>query len=130
MAKGEVTMTLEKQFTLEAAEKPKATNPVHQRRAKFLTAIDKQVAKLDAGTPGTKQGRAGWVWQSEKGEWFVSPRYGRTPIKLAPGMNAIKCSGPEDALKSLEKLKTLTSEGKLDAVLDAAASEIRSRFGK
>lgn len=120
-------MTLEKQFTLEAAEKPKTTNPVHQRRLKFTTTIDKQVANLQAGSTG---GRGGWVWQSEKGEWFVSPKYGRTSIELAPGLNSIKCSGSDDAIKNLAKLKTMTSEGKLDRVLEAAAAEIRSRFGK
>lgn len=123
-------MSLEKQFTLEAAEKPKVTSPVHQRRMKFVAAIDKQTAKLEDGTAGKLQSRAGWVWQSESGDWFVSPRYGRTPIELAPGMTAIKCSSEQEALKNLTKLKTLTSEGKLDAVLDVAASEIRSRFGK
>ncbi len=81
-------MTLEKQFTLEAVEKPKATNPVHQRRAKFLTAIDKQVAKLEAGTPGTTQGRAGWVWQSEKGEWFVSTPPNRRRSSSIHGSNS------------------------------------------
>ena len=123
-------MTLEKQFTLEAAEKPKVTSPVHQRRQKFITAIGKQVAKQGDGSNGRVLGKAGWVWQSDDGTWFVSPRYGRTPIELAPGMNAIKCASQQDAAKNLAKLKTLTSEGKLDDVLEVAASEIRSRFGK
>ena len=34
-------MALEKQFNLVAAEKPKATQPSHQRRQKFIAAIDK-----------------------------------------------------------------------------------------
>ena len=123
-------MTLEKQFTLDAAEKPKLTSPVQQRRMKFTSAIDKQLAKLEGRSTSTLTSKAGWVWQSESGEWFVSPRYGRTPIELAPGLNSIKCSSEGDVLKNLAKLKTLTSEGKLDAVLDAAAAEIRSRFGK
>ena len=118
-------MTLAKQFTLDAAEKPKTSNPIHQRRLKFVAAIDKQVSNIADGSVGK-----GWVWQSDVGEWFVSPRYGRTPIELAPGLNSIKCTSSDDALKSLEKLKTLASEGKLDAVLEAAAAEIRSRFGK
>ena len=59
-------MTLEKQFTLEAADKPKTTNPIHQRRLKFVTALDKQVATLQAGSTG---GRGGWVWQNDSGEW-------------------------------------------------------------
>ena len=123
-------MSLEKQFTLEAAEKPKSTSPLHQRRLKFITAIDKQITKFEENASGTALGKAGWLWQSEDGEWFVSPRYGRTPIELAPGMNAIKCSSQQDAVKDLTKLKKLTSEGKLDAVLEATASEIRSKFGK
>ena len=53
----------------------------------------------------------------------VSPKYGRTPIELAPGLNSIKCSGSDDAIKNLEKLKTLTGEGKLDKMLEAAAAE-------
>jgi hypothetical protein len=122
-------MTLAKQFTLEAAEKPKVTSPVHQRRQKFLTAIGKQLSKLEEGAE-TPPNKTGWVWQSESGDWFVSPRYGRTPIELAPGMNSIKCTSYDDVMENLAKLKALTSEGKLDAVLEAAASEIRSRFGK
>jgi len=118
-------MTLEKQFTLDAAEKPKTSNPIHQRRLKFVSAIDKQVGNVADGNVGT-----GWVWQTNSGDWFVSPRYGRTPIELAPGLNSIKCSSSDDALKNLNKLKALTSEGKLDDVLEAAAAEIRSRFGK
>ena len=33
-------MTLAKQFTLEAVEKPKVTSPIHQRRLRFVAAID------------------------------------------------------------------------------------------
>ena len=114
---------------VEAAEKPKVTSPIHQRRLRFVAAIEKQIARLD-GTSSKTPGNAGWVWQSEDGNWFVSPRYGRTPIELAPGLNSIKCSSEEDVVANLGKLKSLTSEGKLDELLEAAASEIRSRFGK
>ncbi len=123
-------MTLEKQFTLEAAEKPKASNPTHQRRQKFASAVDKQLVGMSGDQSVVPSKRSSWVWQSEKGDWFVSPRYGKAPLELAPGLNAIKCSGSDDAVKNLQKLKTLAGEGKLDAVLEAAASEIRSRFGK
>jgi soluble cytochrome b562 len=33
-------------------------------------------------------------------------------------------------VKNLQKIKKLASEGKMDAALEAAAAEIRSRFGK
>jgi hypothetical protein len=39
-------MTLAKQFALAVAEKPKASNPVHQRRHKFIAAVDKQLTAL------------------------------------------------------------------------------------
>ncbi|OUS38647.1 hypothetical protein A9Q94_02015 [Rhodobacterales bacterium 56_14_T64] len=43
-------MSLVKQFNLEAAEKPKAIQSFAQRRQKFITAVDKQLAGvLDAG---------------------------------------------------------------------------------
>jgi hypothetical protein len=35
-------MSLDKQFKLDAAEKPKASLPSHQRRQKFIAGIDKQ----------------------------------------------------------------------------------------
>jgi hypothetical protein len=123
-------MSLAKQFNLEAAEKPKVTSPVHQRRIKFVASIDKQIAKLEQDAGGINASRAGWVWQSDDGKWFVSPRYGRTPIELAPGLNSIKCTDESDVVKNLAKLKALTTEGKLDGILEAAATEIRSRFGK
>ncbi|KUJ76289.1 hypothetical protein AVO45_13365 [Ruegeria marisrubri] len=122
-------MTLEKQFNLDAAEKPKTTQPSQQRRQKFIAAIDKQLAGMQAGN-ASKTWKSTWVWQTSKGDWFISPRYGRTPLELAPGLTAIKCSDAEDVVQNLEKLKNLTSDGKLDAVLETAASEIRSRFGK
>jgi len=123
-------MTLEKQFTLAAAEKPKSTNPTHQRRQKFIAAIDKQFAALPGGNSTVLSRSSNWVRQSDKGEWFISPRYGKAPLELAAGLHAIKCSGADDAVKNLQKLKALAAEGKLDAVLGAAASEIRSRFGR
>lgn len=125
----EYAMTLEKQFKLEAVQRPKSTSPVHQRRAKFIAAVDKQLSSLADDSSKGSQGR-GWVWQSEAGEWFVSPRYGRSPIELAAGKQAIKCADEKDAIDNLGKLKGLASEGKLDDVLEAAAADIRSRFGK
>jgi len=123
-------MTLDKQFKLEAAEKPKTTNPVHRRRQKFISAIDKQFVQMPDGSSAIVSKNSNWVWQSDKGAWFISPRYGKAPLELAPGLNSIKCSGAEDAVENLNKLKALTSEGKLDDVLEAAAADIRSRFGK
>jgi hypothetical protein len=129
-AQQEITMTLEKQFTLEAVEKPKTNNPTYLRRQKFIVAVDKQLAAQPAGTSAVLSGTSNWVWQSDKGDWFISPRYGKAPLELAPGLNSIKCSGSDDVVKNLQKLKTLASEGKMDAALEAAAAEIRSRFGK
>ncbi|WJY20426.1 hypothetical protein QTA57_11205 [Fontisubflavum oceani] len=123
-------MTLEKQFKLEAVERPKTTSPVHQRRMKFISAIDKQLTSLTEDGSGKGARGRGWVWQSEAGEWFVSPRYGRSAIKLAPGMKAIKCADEKDVIDNLAKLKALASDGKLDKVLEAAAADIRSRFAK
>ena len=123
-------MTLEKQFTLEAAEKPKTSNPVHQRRHKLICAIDKQFVRMPDGTSTIVSKTSGWVWQTDKGDWFISLRYGKAPLELAPGLNSIKCSDAEDVVENLTKLKKLTSAGKLDKVLEAAAASIRSRFQK
>lgn len=122
-------MALEKQFNLEAAEKPKTTQPSHQRRQKFIAAIDKQLAGMATGEISNPT-KSTWVWQSSKGEWFISPRYGKASLELAPRLSAIKCTDAEDVVQNLEKLKSLTSDGKLDAVLETAATAIRSRFGK
>jgi hypothetical protein len=121
-------MALEKQFKLEAAEKPKASQPLSQRRQKFITAIDKQLAGMPDGDVSTI--KSTWVWNSDQGDWFISPRYGMAPLELASGLNAIKCTDAKDVAENLQKLKTLASEGKLDDVLEGAASAIRSRFGK
>jgi hypothetical protein len=121
-------MSLEKQFKLEAAVKPKAIQPFAQRRQKFIAAVDKQLA----GVPedGTSTITSTWVWKSNEGGWFMSPCYGRTPLELSPGLNSIKCVDVPDVAKNLQKLKVLADEGKLDDVLTAAATTIRSRFGK
>jgi hypothetical protein len=121
-------MSLDKQFKLHAAEKPKAIQPFAQRRQKFIAAVDKQLARAPDDDAGTITST--WVWKSDAGELFISPCYGRTPIELSPGLNAIKCTGVQDVVKNLQKLKNLTDEGKLDDVLMAAATTIRSRFGK
>ncbi len=121
-------MSLVKQFKLEAVEKPKAIQPFAQRRQKFIAAVDKQLA----GVPddGTCTITSTWVWKSDEGDWFISPCYGRTPLELAPGLNAIKCVDVADVAKNFQKLKGLADEGKMDDVLMEAATTIRSRFGK
>lgn len=121
-------MALEKQFTLEAVEKPKNNQPTSQRRQKFIAAVEKQLAGM-AGASGGAVGSS-WIWKSDKGEWFISPRYGKGALELAPGMASIKCTDAKDVIENLNKLKALTAEGKLDDALEAAASAIRSRFGK
>lgn len=106
----------------------KAIQPFAQRRLKFIAALDKQLA----GVPddGTSTITSTWVWKSDEGDWFISPCYGRTPLELAPGLNAIKCADVADVAMNLQKLKALADEGKLDDVLMEAATTIRSRFGK
>lgn len=84
-------MTLDKQFKLTADEKPKASLPSHQRRQKFIAAIDKHLAGLPDDGAGSPSLKSSWVWQSDKGDWFISPRYGKAALALAPGMTAIKC---------------------------------------
>ncbi len=121
-------MSLVKQFKLEAADKPKAIQPFAQRRQKFIAAVDKQLTGVPDDDASTITST--WVWKSDEGDWFISPCYGRTPLELSPGLNAIKCVDVQDASKNLQKLKTLADEGKLDDVLMAAATTIRSRFGK
>lgn len=123
-------MPLEKQFKLAAAEKPKAILPSHQRRQKFIAAINKQLAGLSNDGTASPLVKSNWVWTSDEGDWFISPRYGKALVKLAPNMNSIKCSDEKDVIQNLQKLKALTVEGKLDSALETAASEIRSRFGK
>ena len=123
-------MTLEKQFNLEAAEKPKTSNPIHQRRHKFISAIDKQIDRSADGSTTLITVRSSWVWQTDNGEWLISPRYGKAPLELAPVLNSIKCTDVDDVVDNLVKLKMMASEGKLDKILEAAAASIRSRFQK
>ncbi|SLN48905.1 hypothetical protein ROA7450_02402 [Roseovarius albus] len=58
-------MSLEKQFKLEAVEKPKVSNPIHQRRQKFIAAIDKQFANIPGGNSSMLSRSSNWVWQSD-----------------------------------------------------------------
>tara|TARA_R110002049_G_scaffold265086_1_gene441204 strand:+ start:1439 stop:1780 length:342 start_codon:yes stop_codon:yes gene_type:complete len=113
---------------LKPLRSQKAIQPFAQRRLKFIAALDKQLA----GVPddGTSTITSTWVWKSDEGDWFISPCYGRTPLELAPGLNAIKCADVADVAMNLQKLKALADEGKLDDVLMEAATTIRSRFGK
>ena len=126
----ESQMSLEKAFDLQKAEKPKTANPMHQRRQKFASAIKKQLDRLKIAPTGYLAKGRSWVWQSDAGEWFVSPRYGRRPLELAPGKHSIKVESLDAVIEALGKLKELTVDGVLDPTLEAAASEIRSSFGK
>ncbi|MFC4214832.1 hypothetical protein [Pseudophaeobacter arcticus] len=66
-------MALEKQFKLEAAEKPKAIQPFAQRRQKFIAAVDKQLA----GVPddGTSTITSTWAWKSDDGDFIFPPAF-------------------------------------------------------
>ncbi len=123
-------MSLSKHFELSAIEKPKAAVPTHLRRQKFLAAVEKQLVGLNPSSGDLPLSTNSWAWQSETGEWFVSPRYGRAMLELANGRSTIKCGDATGVVQTLLKLKTLAQEGKLDDVLEAAASAIRSRFAK
>jgi hypothetical protein len=123
-------MTLKKDFTLEAAEKPKANNVIYIRRRKFIAGVARQFMTVPGGNTTVLSRTSTWVWQSDDGVWFITPRYGRATLELAPGLNSIKCSGSGDVVNNLEKLKTLTVEGKMDPVLTAAAAKNDIRIGK
>jgi hypothetical protein len=117
-------MPLEKQFKLDVAVKPKASQPFIQRRQKFIAAVEKQLVSIVDSDTST------WAWKSDEDHWFISPLYGRTPLELSPGLNAIKCVDAADVVKNLQKLKILADEGKLDDVLAKAVTTIRRRFSK
>ncbi|MQQ10265.1 hypothetical protein GFB49_17495 [Epibacterium sp. SM1979] len=121
-------MSLSKEFDLSAIAKPKSLSASHLRRQKFIAAIEKQLAAARVGDALPKA--SSWAWQSEAGEWFLSPRYGRAALELADGMATIKCGDAKGVVQSLQKLKSLAQDGQLDEVLEAAALAIRSRFAK
>lgn len=122
-------MSLSKHFKLGAAVKPKTNHPILLRRQKFIAATEKQLAALYDDVSVQKP-KSNWIWQSEEGDWFISPRYGKAVLELSEGMTSIKCSDEQDVIKNLEKLKAFAADGKLDDVLNKVASAIRTRFGR
>jgi hypothetical protein len=100
---------IDQALTLVPVIKPKAVNPVTQRRNRLLKAIRKQQAALEQFKLGEKTDRV-WFWSNEDG--------------------TIQCNTLDDVAKNLGLVESLIHKGELDHVLTLVSRDIRARFGK
>ncbi len=120
---------IDQALTLVPVIKPKAVNPVTQRRNRLLKAIRKQQAVLEQFKLGEKTDRV-WFWSNEDGKIYLHIKYGKVILELAKGKYAIQCNTLDDVAKNLGLVESLIHKGELDHVLTLVSRDIRARFGK
>jgi hypothetical protein len=120
---------IDQALTLVPVIKPKAINPVTQRRNRLLKAIRKQQAALEQYKLGEKTDRV-WFWSSEEGKLYLHIKYGKVVLELAKGKFAIQCNTLDDVARNLGLVENLINKGEFDQVLTQVSRDIRARFGK
>jgi hypothetical protein len=109
-------------------------DPVQERRAKFVGAIEEQrlvIAALFRGETHTKAGKAKgdkpvqaktvrpWFFQKDGG-WYLQARYGARVLLIDGKSNAIFAAKMADVDAALITLIEATKSGELDPVLELA----------
>lgn len=107
--------------------KHKASVP-EQRRDKFLKGLRHQLLVLEKFDPNQTV-KGSWIWMDD-GKYIISPVYGRKPLNLSKGKNAIQCTDPDECKSTIEQLIEMTLKGEIDQCLNEAASSIRNSFRK
>jgi hypothetical protein len=136
------------QLKFVTAAKPVATSttsPAERRRESLIARIDEQIALATAQLNNTKfeptrqktvvnkeTGEKSkttavktvrpWFWQVNK-SFFVSIRYGVTPLTFAKGANAVEAPSLKGVVTVLSTIKTAVQNGELDAAIEAASSK-------
>jgi hypothetical protein len=138
--------------TLKLVSATRATHisPVMQRRQKLIAKIDEQIEMAQAAANGTefkptkfknivnaegvteykqvaKKVRA-WYWKNDAGKWNLVVRYGARIIELSKGKNSIELLSEADVIPTLELLKTIISNGELDAAITAVSKAVELKL--
>ena len=124
-----MTRAIEQALSIVPVTKPKAMNPVIQRRHRLLKSIRRQQALVEAYKAGDKTYRT-WFWMSEDGKVYLQIKYGKLALELGKGKFAIQCKSLDDVLSNLTIVETLVNKGEFDPMLTVISKEIRSKFGK
>jgi hypothetical protein len=111
---------------VSSVQKPTAKTPVLQRRSKFASSLDQQIAKISLFRDGRRVSREQF-W-TDSGSIFFQLRYGKQPLELEKGKSVLKAATFDDLVAQLDELKTITVAGGLDEVLAAAANATRQNF--
>jgi hypothetical protein len=111
---------------VSSVQKPTAKTPVLQRRSKFASSIDQQIAKISLFRDGRRVSREQF-W-TDSGSIFFQLRYGKQPLELEKGKSVLKAATFDDLVAQLDEIKTITVAGGLDSALEACASAVRSNF--
>jgi hypothetical protein len=99
------------------------------RRKRLVKQIDKQITFVEQTAQG-RNPRGRWWWVDEEGKLVLSIKYGRTPLELAKGKQAIICETLADTVVALEKARAVAVGGTFDPQLSVISEQIRARFRK
>lgn len=136
------------QLRFVTAAKPVTTstlNPAERRRAALCARLDEQIALATAQIEGKKfeptrtktvvnketnektkttavKTVRPWFWQINK-SFFVSVRYGASPLQFAKGANAVETSSLKGVVTVLTTIKAAVHAGELDAAIEAVAAK-------
>jgi hypothetical protein len=114
---------------LVAARQKPLLDSEAQRRKRLVSQIEKQITFVDQTAQG-KNPRGRWWWADEDGKLVLSIKYGRTPLELAKGKQAIICETLADIVIALEKARAVALGGTFDPQLKVISDQIKKRFRK
>lgn len=123
---------------LQSIQRSAERDPVAERRAKFIDAVQEQRGYLTQALKGEKLirtierksedgsvikvERPLRVWFFQQGsDWYLQPRYGARVLLLDGKSNAIQAANATDLDPILEALGKAAEAGELDKVLEAAS---------
>lgn len=123
---------------LQSIQRSAERDPITERRAKFVDAVQEQRGYLAKALNGekltriverkaedgtaTKVERPVRVWFFQQGnDWYLQPRYGARVLLLDGKSNAIQAAKASDLDPILEALGQAAEAGELDRVLEAAS---------
>lgn len=120
-------------FTLTVFDKPAPGNPVEDRRAKLIAAVEMQKLVLAAAIKGeshmqtTKKGERAmrpWFAAADSG-FYVQCRYGARPLLLDGKNNAVFVAKLDEVGTVLAAFIAAAESGELDAAIAAVSNRKR-----
>ena len=135
---------------LVTASRENKVSPVLQRRQKLIKKLDEQILLAHAAVNGEtysptkfknvvnaegvteykqvpKRVRA-WWWKNDTGKYNLVVRYGARIVELSKGKNSIELENEAAILPTLELLKTIISNGELDAAITAVSKAVELKL--